>query len=267
MNTIITIIIATLLTLFAPTSAMASSKVSASNRAATEKSITLDLSAVHTIRASQGVEVQIVEATPTMQITIEASEKSIDKVEVELNGKVLNISISFPKTRTFDSDIVVKVPYNGLFNSFIASSAAEINSKEYLRASSLTLEATSAAEVSLIAIVEGDCTIESSSAAEVELVAKIVGSCSVDAASAAEVDLTISAAELIVMGTSSADIDAEGAVDKLDVSLTTAASFDGGSLESQRGTLKSSSGASLKYRGTDDFKEQTSKGGSIKRVK
>ncbi len=231
-----------------------------------EQRVDLDLTQVSRLEASRAVDIIIVESE-RQEAVIRASSNVMEYLEIMVKGNTLVATIDSRVMSVSNIKAQLIIPYNGRYNSFKASSSSEIESLETLRMESLKIDSSSAAEVSLVAIVDGNCDIDLSSSGEVDLIAKIVGSCRVEASSAAEASLTLSVEdEITIDASSSSEVELQGRCQSLVAHVNSSARLDAREMEAKGGRLNASSSGSIIYSDGGGFSVSRSSAGSIKSV-
>lgn len=246
-----------------PSQASAFGKVIKGSDNIIEKSVEVDLSGIDAISVARGIEVKLIDSDSSTAV-VTANDNLMEYVEIEVSGCTLNITLSGKVLTAKNADIDVVLPYNGKITRFTAASAASIEYDTELQLSTLSIDASGAAKVSLSAAVDGNCSIKALSSAEIDLEATITGKCSIDAQSSAEVDLEISTAELEVSASSAAKVELEGSATKFIANSSSASSIDATDLVVQHSELKATSASTINYNSNGKYTSYSTVAATIK---
>ncbi len=192
-----------------------------------------------TISVAEGIEVNLIKGN-TYEAKITARNTDLNEILTEVVEGNLKVHLEGNNHNNIDVSIdITFVSLEGIY----ASSAADVKSSSVIKASSLKIKASSAADINL----------------EVA-----VGSLKVSASSAADVVLSGTADTQTIDISSAADYKAFDLKSKIaDVSASSAA--DARVYVSERLNASASSGATVKYKGNPDkIKERSSSGGHVK---
>lgn len=193
------------------------------------------------VKASQGIDVYLKKGVKEA-VRVEVTGVDLADVVTEVSGDYLKIQMKYSNYRS-EHSVKVYVTYVDL-NKISASSAGSVFAENIIKATDLSLSASSAGTIDIQ--VEADQVyVTTSTAAEIELKGK-AKSITIHAVSASEVD----AYELVA--------------DNVEVDVVSAASAKVSVVKSIK--ARAVSGASIRYRGNPEQSNTTSSsGGSVKK--
>ncbi len=193
------------------------------------------------VKTQQGIDVYLKKGTKEA-LRVEVTGVDLSDVVTEVSGDYLKVQMKHGNYRG-DYGVKVYVTYVEL-NNISASSAGSVFAENVIKATDLTLSASSAATID-IQLEADQVEVSTSSAAEIEIKGK-AKTLTIDASSAAEVD----AYELVA--------------DNVDVETSSAGEVKVNVVKSIK--ARASSGGSVRYRGNPEQSNTTSSsGGSVKK--
>ena len=254
------------------------------------------------LKVSQGIKVTLT-TNQDPKAFITANDNIMPYVKVEKSGSELKVYLDNSKYKSFSNiKVSVQLPQNPKLNHIDASSAAKVDVDQAIDNSKVTAEASSAAHIEFRGEVKAKTLyIKSSSAADIRILDSNVDAIDAEATSAAEIELKAKAesikavassaanidvytlcTHLVANGTSSAELSLSGKAKNLSINVSSAAEADADDLEVSgeavltaasgaeisawcNGTLNAtaSSGADIEWKGKANAQIRKSSGGSV----
>lgn len=218
-----------------------------------------DFSRIETSRAVN----LVVENRSGKEAVIEADDNIMPYVIVEVDGSCLTVTIDNEIKSLNNVTVKVTVPSDGNISAISASSASRVTVLPEIKCPKLTLDASSAAKISIAKSDVGTCTIGASSASNIEGAIK-ADNCVIDLSSASDVELALLAVRCDITASSASAATLSGEAGDIDISASSAAKVDASELNARNAAADASSGGSIKVTCMKSIDASASSGGSVK---